>query len=110
MIRLIFEAFVALVVEETVRRSLPKYLHLCWMVIAGIITIEMLYSEQGKSISLSMAIMTGKNVPLSYFVVALMGAAVFISYWWGIQQTLRRVDIEAAPPPHAPRQEKACRG
>jgi hypothetical protein len=85
MLRLLLDALFALVVEETVKKYIPRLLSQAWLLILGYFTWELL-NEYGTNVSVKIATTIGaKNTPLSYVVVAVLGAIVFVFYWWGIQ-------------------------
>jgi len=54
--------------------------------------------------SLTIAKMIGTRTTfLPYVAVAILGAALFVFYWWGIERGLQLADEKAEPPsPHAP--------
>ncbi|SRR6266849_5359897 len=103
-LRLLFEALFALVLEETVKKYLPRYLREAWMLIFTVFTWEFLTWDYCEKMALRVAIMSGtKNAMWSYFGVGVVGTALFIFYWWGIQQALRIADEKTIPlSPHAP--------
>jgi hypothetical protein len=92
MLRLLLDALIALVVEETARHKIPRLLRHAWLLIFCIVTWE-LGSEYGKDYALEVFHMAKSRnlVWPSYLAVAVLGAAVFTFYWWTIGKALTAV-------------------
>src|SRR5216683_2994988 len=93
MLRIILEAFLGLVVEETVRKYVPRFLRHAWMLILCIATWEL--GELGKVFALEAFKMAkDRNLILpSYVAVAVLGAALFSVYWWGVGRALTALAV-----------------
>lgn len=89
MRRRLFEAFLAVVLEESVRNFIPPLLPYAWLAILWLLTWEMLESDKVRPwfIRLNRNI-NARGRMLSYIIVAVLGAGVSLVYWVTITQAI----------------------
>ena len=88
MLRLLLDAAIIVVIEETARQFIPKLLRHAWMLIACIATWEIRGYAKDFALEIFKMAKDKNLVGLSYFAVAVLGAMVFTFYWWGIGKAL----------------------
>src|SRR5579863_4274366 len=81
------EAFIAVVVEESVRKFIPPLLPYAWLAILWLLTWEILQSEKVKKLSGGIYSKLNKwERMLSFLIVAIVGAGISVTYWLGIRK------------------------
>lgn len=86
-----FYIFAAIALDVSVRLYLPVLLPWAWLLILGVITWQVLDKPLRK---LASSAAVRKNAVVSYIIVALLGASLFVSYWYGINRILARPPSE----------------
>jgi len=87
----LFWIIVAIALEETVRLYLPVLLPWTWLLILGVITWQVLDSRLRK---LASSAAVRKHAVRSYIIVAVLGAGLFVGYWYLINRLLDRPPSE----------------
>src|SRR2546430_11306141 len=79
------------VVEEIVRNLATNYVAYAWMLALIFLTYEVLHTQRAKKIGVGLYRTYGvQHRTMSYVVLGVLGAALFIAYWVGVQKAYAR--------------------
>jgi len=98
MFQIVLGALVGLVVEETVRAYVPRYLKHAWLVIIGWATYEALGTVFVEGHLMTVYGKTeNRHLWISYCIVALCGALLFLFYWWILGKAFTKLNEQKRP-------------
>jgi len=83
---IVFWIVVAFVLEETVKRQWPNYLTYAWVAILSVATWKFMMTEAVRVFAMSSTARLFGTGKLSYLPMALLGAALFVVYWYFINK------------------------
>jgi hypothetical protein len=90
----LIEATIIVAIEESVRAFMRPLLPYIWLLILALLTWEILQLDPVRDFIVRnvYARLGAKKRMLFYCMVAILGAAVFVSYWWGISKAFSVIE------------------